>query len=86
MNDMPTHSVVLVIIRFFNIYGVPSHIYSDNAQSFVVGCNLIQQVHVADEFEKNFSTFNVKHLTIPLYSAWFGCVGALCKIDEMLPL
>ena len=45
--------------------------YSDNAWSFVAGCNFIQQVHVADEFKKYFSTFNIKHLTIPHYSAWF---------------
>ena len=31
VNDMSTHSVVLAIVRFFNIYRVPSHIYSDNA-------------------------------------------------------
>ena len=30
MNDMSTHSVALAMVRFFNIYGVPSNIYSDN--------------------------------------------------------
>ena len=71
---MSTHSVVLAIVRFFNAHGVPSYIYSDNARSFAAGCNFIQQVHVADEFEKNFTTFNIEHLTIPQFSAWFGRV------------
>lgn len=74
VNDMSTHSVVLAMVRFFNLYGVPTHIYSDNARSFVAGCDLVKQVFVSDEFVGKFSTFNIKHLTIPLYSAWFGSV------------
>lgn len=74
VNDMSTHSVVLALVRFFNLYGVPTHIYSDNARSFVAGCDLVKQVFVSDEFVGKFSTFNIKHLTIPLYSAWFGSV------------
>ena len=71
---MSTYSVVLTKVRFLNKYWVPFHIYSDNTRSFVAGCNLIQQVHIADEFGKNLSTFNIKHLTIPQYSAWFRSV------------
>ena len=29
--DMNTNPLVLAIIRFTNIYGIPTHIYSDNA-------------------------------------------------------
>lgn len=74
VNDISIHSVALAMIRFFNIYCVSSHIYSDIVQSFVAGCNLIKQVHASGEFKDKFSTFNIKHLTIPMYSAWFGSV------------
>ena len=68
VKDLSTHSVILALVRFFNLYGLPSYIYSDNARAFVAGCNLAKQV-VSDEFVGKFSTFNIKHLTIPLYSA-----------------
>ena len=71
---MSTHSVILALVRFFNLYGVPSRIYYDNARVFIAGCNLVKQVFVFDEFAGKFSTLNIKHLTIPLYSAWFGSV------------
>lgn len=74
VNDISTHSVSLVMIRFFNIYCVSSCIYSDIVWSFVARCNLIKQVHTLGEFEDKFSTFNIKHLTIPMYSAWFESV------------
>ena len=74
IKDMSTHSVVLVLVRFFNLYGVPSHIYSDNARTFFAGCNRVKQVFVSNEFVGKFRTFNIKHPTIPLYSAWFGSI------------
>ena len=74
VKDMSTHSVILALVRFFNLYGVSLHIYSDNVRAFVAGCNLVKQVFVSDEFVGMFSTFNIKHLTISLYSAWFGSV------------
>ena len=70
--DMHTHALVLALIRFTNIYGVPSHIYSDNARSFVAGVNLIQQMFLSSEFCEHFSKYNVKHIRIPVYSAWVG--------------
>ena len=71
---MSTHSVILALLRFFNLNRVPSHTYSENARAFVAVCNLVKQVFVSDEFVGKFSTFNIKHLTISLYSAWFGSV------------
>ena len=43
-DDMNIHSFVLAMIRFINIYGIPSLIYSDNARSFVAGCNLFTKM------------------------------------------
>ena len=74
VKDMSIHSVIFALVQFFTLYEVPSHIYSDNARAFVAGGNLVKQVFVSDEFVGKFSTFNIKHLTIPLYSAWFGSV------------
>ena len=62
-----------------SVYGVPSRIYSNNARDFVAGCNPVKQVFMSDEFVGKFSTFDIKHLTIPLYSAWFGSVWESVK-------
>lgn len=62
----------------------------------MAGCDLIKRVFISDEFEGKFSSYNIKHLTIPLYSAWFGSTwerliktvkGCLCKLvgRERLP-
>ena len=60
VKDMSPHSVILALVRFFNLYEVPLHIYSDNARAFVTSCNLVKQVFVSDEFVGKFSTFNIK--------------------------
>ena len=72
--DMSTHAFILAFIRFTNIYGIPSHIYSDNAKSFVAGCNLIDEVFATSEYKDKFELYNIKHIRIPLYSAWVGSV------------
>ena len=70
--DMNTFSLVLAIIRFTNIYGVPSHIYSDNAKSFIAGCDVMKEIFLASEFCEHYSKYNIKHIRIPAYSAWVG--------------
>ena len=70
--DMDTKSLVLAIIRFTNLYGIPSHIYSDNAKSFIAGCDIMKEVFKASEFCEKFSKYNIKHIRIPAYSAWVG--------------
>ena len=74
VKDISSHSMILTLVKFFYLYGSSSHIYSDNSRAFVAGCNPVKQVFVFDEFVGRFSTFNIKHFTIPLYSAWFGSV------------
>ena len=69
---MSTHSFVLAFVRFVNLYGVPSHVYSDNAKSFVAGCNVLQQALVSSEYMEHFQIYDIKHIRIPLYSAWVG--------------
>ena len=72
IEDMSTHSLILALIRFCNIFGTPSHIYSDNAKSFVAGVNFMQEVFLSSEFNEKFSKYNIKHIRIPVYSAWVG--------------
>lgn len=63
MDDTSAHAMVLALVKFFNLYGVPTNIYSDNTCSFVAVCNLIKQVFTSDEFEGKFRIFNIKHHT-----------------------
>ena len=58
---MSTHSFILALIRFTNIYGIPSHIYSDNAKSFIAGCNLIEEVFASSEFNERSSVLMGTH-------------------------
>lgn len=70
--DMNTNTLVLAIIRFTNIYGIPTHIYSDNAKSFIAGCDVMKEIFMASEFSEHYSKYNIKHIRIPAYSAWVG--------------
>ena len=70
--DMTANQFVLALIRFVNLYGIPSHIYSDNDRSIVAGANLVSEVFASSEFKENFDKFNIKHIRIPMYSPWVG--------------
>ena len=72
MPDMSTHSFVSALLRFSNKFGIPSHIYSDNARSFLKGCDVISEVFSCSQFLEHFQTYNIKHVTIPVYSSWVG--------------
>ena len=65
VQDMSTHSFILALLRFTNIYGIPSHIYSDNAKSFIAGCKLMDEVFASSEFNDKFEIYHIK---IPLYA------------------
>ena len=70
--EMSTDQFVLALVRFCNEYGIPTHIYSDNAKSFIAGVHIMETVFSSDEFKERFGVFNIKHLRIPLYSPWVG--------------
>ena len=70
--DMTTHSFVLAFLRFVNLYGVPAYVYSDNAKSFVAGCVALQQALISNEYKEHFESYDIKHIRIPLFSAWVG--------------
>lgn len=69
---MTVYSFILAFIRFTNNVGVPSHLYSNNAKTFTTGGRIIQQAYGSEEYNSIFLTYSVKHLTIPVYAAWFG--------------
>ncbi|KAG1655032.1 putative ATP-dependent RNA helicase DDX56 [Nymphon striatum] len=69
---MDTRQFLLSFMRFVNLYGTPTHLYSDNARTFLKGGELIEQMTESDEFKSSFVNSSIKHLTIPLYSPWVG--------------
>ena len=70
--DMSTHQFVLAFTRFTSVYGIPSHLHSDNAKSFIVGGEILQKALMSDEYRAKFDVFDIWHVKIPLYSAWVG--------------
>lgn len=59
-------------IRFCNLYGLPQTVFSDNASTFISSLKLISKSKVDNDFENYLLTNNIKHVTIPVYSAWIG--------------
>ena len=70
--SLSTVDFVLAFQQFINIYGLPSHIYTDNGLSFISGGNWIEKAFMSSEFSSNISSTDMKHIKIPLYSAWVG--------------
>ena len=70
--EMSTEHFVLALVRFCNEYGIMSHIYSDNAKSFIAGVHVLEEVIASEEFKDRFNIYNIKHIKIPLYSPWVG--------------
>ena len=70
--DMTAKNVVLVFQRFCNIYIIPQYLYSDNAKTFVNGGSILENSLNSEEFKHEIEKSNIKHIRIPLYSAWIG--------------
>ena len=70
--DMSARSFLLAFQRFCNMYTVPGYLYSDNAKSFVKGGSVLEQSLKSEEFQEELNRCNIKHVRIPLYSAWVG--------------
>ena len=69
---MSTDHFVLAMVRFCNEYGIPSHLYSDNARSFISGVNIMEKVYTSNEFQEKFGIYDIKHVRIPVYAPWVG--------------
>ena len=74
VENMTSTAFVQTLIRFTNVHGIPSHIYSDNERSFstTLGGDIIEQRVHSDNFDKQFENYKIKHIKIPWYSHWVG--------------
>lgn len=72
--DMGTQAFIQALVRFCNIYGTLSRIYSDNARSFIaaLGSNGSRHHIENDGFSNIFANSVIKHVKIRLYSPWIG--------------
>ena len=70
--DMSVESFLMSFTRFCNQYGIPTHVYSDNAKTFIAGGSLIENSISSNCFSETLRVNNIKHIRIPLYSAWVG--------------
>lgn len=70
--SMSTEHFLLSFKRFSNRFGTPAYLYSDNALSFSAGGRILEACIVSSAFESFCRKCNLKHVQIPLYSAWVG--------------
>ena len=70
--DMTASNFIGAFVRFANIYGHPDTVFSDNAATFIQSMKLVANASVDDDFQQYLVKNNVKHITIPVYSAWVG--------------
>ena len=70
--DMTTRNFLLAFQRFCNMYAVPQYLYSDNARTFIKGGCILESSLTSTEFQAELNKCNIKHVRIPLYSAWVG--------------
>ena len=70
--DMSARTFVLAFQRFCNLYAIPHYLYSDNAKSFLKGGSILENSLQSEEFLSELNKCNIKHIKIPLYSAWVG--------------
>ena len=70
--DMSSENFILAFQRFCNFYTIPQYLYSDNAKSFLKSGNILENSLHSEEFRAELDKCNIKHIKIPLYSAWVG--------------
>ena len=70
--DMSTKNFILAFQRFCNTYAIPQYLYSDNGKQFIKGGSILENSLQSKEVLEELANCNVKHVRIPLYSAWIG--------------
>ena len=70
--DLSSKNFILAFQRFCNLYTIPQYLYSDNAKQFLKGGSILENSLQSQEFQEELSNCNIKHIRIPLYSAWVG--------------
>lgn len=69
--SMTTHDFLLAFIKFTSFHCIPTSIYSDNANTFIQACKILNDSNV-DDFSEYLLKNSIKHVRIPVYSAWVG--------------
>ena len=72
VSNMSTRQFLLAFLRFCNLYGCPLYLYSDNAPSFIAGGSLLESALTCSEFQEHLERHSIRHVRIPVYSAWVG--------------
>lgn len=72
--DMSVLAFLQALVRFTNLYGIRSTIYSDNAKTFVGGGRLFKRLMLNHDYQQKFDSCSIKFCPIPLYSPWVGGV------------
>ena len=54
------------------MYSLPQILYSDNAKTFIKGGSILESSLQAKEFHDELERIDIRHIRIPLYSAWVG--------------
>ena len=75
--DMSTQNFVLAFQRFCNMYSLPQILYSDNAKTFIKGGSILENYLLAKEFQDELERLDIRHIRIPLSSAWERLIRVL---------
>ena len=75
--DMSTWNFVLAFKRFYNMYSLPQILYSDNAKTFIKRGSILESSLQAKEFQDELEKLDIRHIRIPLYSAWERLIKVL---------
>ena len=70
--DMSTQNFVLAFQRFCNMYSLHQILYCNNVKTFIKGGSILENSLQAKEFQDEFERLDIRHIRIPLYSAWVG--------------
>lgn len=70
--NMSTASFLSAFLRFTSRFGLPKTLYSDNAPSFKQAAEILNDSSKDSPFVEFLNRNLIKHVRIPLYSAWFG--------------
>ena len=76
--NMTCQQFVLAYIRFTNHHTIASTVYSDNQSTFLQGMGILSNSHSSDDFSLYLQRTGIRHLKIPLYSAWCGTFWERC--------
>ena len=70
--NMSCQQFLLAFIRFVNMFTLPEKVFSDNANTFLMGMGIVADSFSTDDFSDYLRKNNIRHYQIPLYSAWVG--------------